>query len=746
MMHTKRRLTNQLFSINTWNINGLEHKSHGMKRNKLHDPEVIKVLKSSDCIGLSETHADKSVDISLPGYYVFRKDRVKHKKARKPSGGIAVLVKESMRHLYKFEPISDSDVIWVRIQKEFTSMLNDLYLAFVYLPPLNSTYGKVNSKDIMLKLEKQIEYFACKGKILINGDLNARVGDCVDLIQNDEDSYIPTPRNNLFDIILPRVSCDKSVVNQSGRWLIDRCVDSQLYILNGRTLGDLTGQYTCHTPRGSSIVDYFMASRSLSNFVHSMKVHDLNMFSDHCMINAKLRIGSNLCYDEYVNADLTDVRQFAPDNFEWNECDKLKFKEAFSSPIIKNKLDRLQMSIVNSNCDVDELISDIADVIVSAGDMSLHKRTFKKKKKKTHKLNKKWYDKDCHAMLKDVKSAKNAFNRDKTNSNLRIKYYKKYKDYKKLTKYKRRKFKENLANMLDEAMEKDPQKAWKLIDELKRESVPTDHVEKINHQKWFDHFNNLLNNETTDIDQARQNNVKDELNNYESRYQSGKLDYAISEKEILTAAKKLKNNKSSAYDMIKNEMIKSTLPFLSKSITHAFNSILNTGKFPKTWKEGIVIPLHKNGSQFDPNNYRGITLNSCLGKLFCHVLNTRITSELEMMSFLKQEQAGFRKNYRTSDHIFILRTIVDKYVLKSKNGSKLFACFIDLKKAFDTVWHDGLFLKLQKAGINGKLYNVIKSMYDSCHSRVKCKQFLSDPIDITKGGAEHFPPRTSAPL
>ena len=118
-----------------------------------------------------------------------------------------------MRHLYKFEPISDSDVIWVRIQKEFTSMLNDLYVAFVYLPPLNSTYGKVNSKDIMLKLEKQIEYFGCKGKIIISGDLNARVGDSVDLIQNEEDLYIPTPRDNLFDIILPRVSCDNSVVD-----------------------------------------------------------------------------------------------------------------------------------------------------------------------------------------------------------------------------------------------------------------------------------------------------------------------------------------------------------------------------------------------------------------------------------------------------------------------------------------------------------------------------------------------------
>ena len=89
-------------------------------------------------------------------------------------------------------------------------MVNDLYVAFVFLPPSNSTYGKVNSKDILLKLEKHIEYFACKGKILINGDLNARVRDCVCLIQNTE------PHDNSFDTILPRVSSDNSVVNQSG--------------------------------------------------------------------------------------------------------------------------------------------------------------------------------------------------------------------------------------------------------------------------------------------------------------------------------------------------------------------------------------------------------------------------------------------------------------------------------------------------------------------------------------------------
>ena len=55
-------------------------------------------------------------------------------------------------------------------------MLNDLYVAYVYPSPLNSSYGKLYSKDVMLKLEKQIEYFSRKGKIMICGDLNARVG------------------------------------------------------------------------------------------------------------------------------------------------------------------------------------------------------------------------------------------------------------------------------------------------------------------------------------------------------------------------------------------------------------------------------------------------------------------------------------------------------------------------------------------------------------------------------------------
>ena len=152
-------------------------------------------------------------------------------------------------------------------------------------------------------------------------------------------------------------------------------------------------------------------------------------------------------------------------------------------------------------------------------------------------------------------------------------------------------------------------------------------------------------------------------------------------------------------------MIKTALPFLCKHIRQVFDSILTSGTFPESWKEGIIIPIHKNESQLDPNNYRGITIGSCLGKLFCHVINNRISSDLENRCFLKQEQADFRRNYRTSDHVFVLKTKIDKYVLRSKNGSRLFGYFIDLKKAFDKVWH--MFLKLQGSVVKF-IYNIMK--------------------------------------
>ena len=89
-------------------------------------------------------------------------------------------------------------------------------------------------------------------------------------------------------------------------------------------------------------------------------------------------------------------------------------------------------------------------------------------------------------------------------------------------------------------------------------------------------------------------------------------------------------------------------------ITAFFQVVLDTGIIPTDWSIGIIMPLYKNkGPVDDPDNYRGITLLSCLGKLFTAVINERLTMFLESSGTIGDEQAGFRAGFSTVDHIFV---------------------------------------------------------------------------------------------
>ena len=78
-------------------------------------------------------------------------------------------------------------------------------------------------------------------------------------------------------------------------------------------------------------------------------------------------------------------------------------------------------------------------------------------------------------------------------------------------------------------------------------------------------------------------------------------------------------------------------------------------------------------------------------------------------NFINKCQIGFSKKARTSDHILVLKTLIDKYI--NIKGGNIFACFIDLRKAFGTVIYAGIRYKLITYCISGKLYSIIKDIY-----------------------------------
>lgn len=124
-------------------------------------------------------------------------------------------------------------------------------------------------------------------------------------------------------------------------------------------------------------------------------------------------------------------------------------------------------------------------------------------------------------------------------------------------------------------------------------------------------------------------------------------------------------------------------------------------------------------------------ITSNLGKLFNTILNTRLDNFLSENNLIHPCQVGFTKHARTSDHCFIVKCLIDKYC-NTKEG-RLYACFIDFHKAFDSVVHNGLKLKLLQHNVGTKFYCIINNMYMKSEACVKYDNFLTSSFPIKLG-------------
>jgi hypothetical protein len=151
----------------------------------------------------------------------------------------------------------------------------------------------------------------------------------------------------------------------------------------------------------------------------------------------------------------------------------------------------------------------------------------------------------------------------------------------------------------------------------------------------------------------------------------------------------------------------------------------------------MLCPIFKSSDPSKPENYRGIAINSCIGKLFNSILNKRLDKYLEKHNIINPCQIGFISKSRTSDHMFVLKTLIDKY--NSGKGGKPFACFVDFKKAFDNVIHSGIKYKLFKYNISGQFYKILSDMYSKSQLCVKIGNYLTpnfnSPVGVRQGDA-----------
>ena len=155
------------------------------------------------------------------------------------------------------------------------------------------------------------------------------------------------------------------------------------------------------------------------------------------------------------------------------------------------------------------------------------------------------------------------------------------------------------------------------------------------------------------------------------------------------------------------------MPYPINQRAHQFNSIQSVPvsfglwdtalKFLSPGPRSDVTDHLEKDDRSKAENYRGITLLSALGKHFTSILNDRLYDYITKKGVLKAEQGVFKKRHGTVDSIFILKTLIDKFVKSKpqKRRNLLFSCFVDFRKAFDRIPRQKLFEKLRKEGIKG---------------------------------------------
>jgi hypothetical protein len=215
------------------------------------------------------------------------------------------------------------------------------------------------------------------------------------------------------------------------------------------------------------------------------------------------------------------------------------------------------------------------------------------------------------------------------------------------------------------------------------------------------------------------------------------LDSPITIEEVTETMKKLKRNKAAGIDGITAELICDAANVLTEPLAMVFNFIFENG-YPAGWAVGVLHPIFKAGDINDPGNYPGICVGIIIGKLFAMILYSRITDWAENQGIRAKGQAGFRRDHRTTDHIFVMRTLIEK--TRKMNKGKLYCCFVDFKKAFDTIPRHLLWQELAGIGITGKMLTCIQSMYANDSARIfNAKQGLTDEFLCQKGVKQGCP-------
>ncbi|KAK3533676.1 hypothetical protein QTP70_024005 [Hemibagrus guttatus] len=225
-------------------------------------------------------------------------------------------------------------------------------------------------------------------------------------------------------------------------------------------------------------------------------------------------------------------------------------------------------------------------------------------------------------------------------------------------------------------------------------------------RRWKEYFKELMNEEN-----EREKRVEG-VNSVEQKVDKIRKD------EVRKALKRMKSVKAVGIDDIPVEVWKCLGEAAVEFLTSLFNRVLESERMPEEWRRSVLVPIFKNkGDMQSCSNYRGIKLMSHTMKLWERVVEARLRKVVEIC----EQQYGFMPRKSTTDAIFALRILMEKYRYSQR---ELHCVFVDLEKAYDRVPREELWYCMRKSGVAEKYVRMVQDMYERSRTVVRCAELL----------------------
>ena len=724
----EERLSKVLF----WNVDGLS---------KTKFTKLKSEFKKYEIIALVETFANRSNEYILEGYTCYASIRKKHILANRNSGGCLIFVKENLNPFVTLLSSNSTDIIWLKLEtpnKIPYQKTAIMLLACVYVSP-KSSQRVIPLKTFEILREEMLNFEnvfpSCT--FLLLGDYNARTGllnDCLSDPHNRNSlPYLNETERNLFGIDqLPhhRSNCDKQI-NDYGKYLTEMCIEHGLCICNGRIGCDKdVGHFTCYTPRGASLIDYVITSAHFLNEILYFNVLPITPFSIHAQLSFSLKtlMQKRLVERESdptpvalstlqprikYNIPVAELPQFA-----------VNFKERFDT------FNYLEIVDLNPSA----VFRNFYNLIYEVAERYKFTYTpFKKNRRYVKEIttDDPFFDHECllkRQKIDKVQSTIRTLNIQNKDHNL---YDDMITENVKTLHEVKQDFKSTLNRKETEYYNKENDELLKAMDTDKgfwdyyKLKCPkqTFSPSEVSPEAWVEHTTTLYSCPEFEVPDLGEASQKDNTS----------LDCPFTNSELSQQIKKITGKKACGPDGLGGGLLKSCFNTIFLFLCTIFNSLYNASLYPIEWTNSITFMLFKKGQKKDPNNYRSISLLNILSKVFSGILHNRLMVWCTKENIFSNFQFGFRPNHSTIDSIFIHSTLIESQL--SKKQKKLYTCYIDFTKAFDTVIWEILWKKLTKLGISedGKFLKMLKAIYAKVTAQIITPFGLTPKITLFKG-------------